>query len=117
MSGLVGELVEPVAEIDGWNAALIARVHGHVAEFALILHPMYGAVVVLVRAGDPHVVILTVDPEAGVTHGPVVGVEVVGIGEECVPIPETPGITREVVVVGERRDRGRGDAIGLDGPG
>jgi hypothetical protein len=40
------------------------------------------ATVMLVRAGDPHVAMPAVDPEAGMADGPVVRVEVVGVDKE-----------------------------------
>ena len=84
----------------------VPRVDGDVAELALILDPMDGAVVMLVRAGDPHVAILAVDPEAGVTNCPVVGVKIVRIGEERAVIPETPRVAGEAVEIIVREQRG-----------
>src|SRR5215469_6688013 len=106
MRGFAGELIDAVADVHRDLATFIAWMARHIAELALVLHPMDGTVVMFVRSGDPHVVVLTIDPETGMADGPVIRVDVVRVGEEKrAAIPETPRVAGEVVeiVVTERR--------------
>jgi hypothetical protein len=62
------------------------------------------ATVMLVRAGDPHVAMPAVHPEAGMADGPVVRVEVVEVDKEGATEPVASRVAGEVVIV-ERQQR------------
>jgi hypothetical protein len=65
-------LEDAMLQIDRSLARYITRMNRHKGLGAAVFHPVNRAVVMPVRAGDPDVAAIVMDPGAGVADGPVV---------------------------------------------